>query len=440
MPIGWRGTIIKADTTTRQNPAQATTQTALRFCMITTFYPPYNFGGDGIFVQRLVHALAAQGHHVTVIHCVDAYHMAADHEPHLVREDNPNIEVHALQSGVGILSPLITHQFAIPGLKGASIRRILQQGNFDVVHYHNVSLVGGASVLGFDTGSSDAVKLYTAHEYWLVCPLSTLWKHGESPCKEKSCTGCTLRAGKPPQWWRYTGLLKRQLSHLDALLAPSQFAIDKHREMGLDNAFIHLPNFLPLANNEEHVEPSVAIESLTRPYFLLVGRLEKSKGFQDAIALFKRFTEADLAIVGTGPYEQELQAMAEGCDNIHFFGKRQYRELTAWYRGAVAVIVPSIWYEPFGLIVIEAYAQKTPVIVNRAGALPELVQASGGGMVYDDQAGLREAAQALLSSPDSRCELGERGHQAYLETWTEEQHLAQYFHIIDEARARRQRD
>ncbi len=45
----------------------------LRICMVTTFYPPYNFGGDGIVVERLAAELADRGHHVEVIHCVDAF-------------------------------------------------------------------------------------------------------------------------------------------------------------------------------------------------------------------------------------------------------------------------------------------------------------------------------------------------------------------------------
>ena len=44
-----------------------------RFCFLTTFYPPYNFGGDGVAVQRLARALVRRGHHVTVVHDVDAF-------------------------------------------------------------------------------------------------------------------------------------------------------------------------------------------------------------------------------------------------------------------------------------------------------------------------------------------------------------------------------
>ena len=41
--------------------------------MVTTFYPPYHFGGDAMYVYRLSNALARAGHHVTVVHNVDAY-------------------------------------------------------------------------------------------------------------------------------------------------------------------------------------------------------------------------------------------------------------------------------------------------------------------------------------------------------------------------------
>jgi len=49
--------------------------TGLKFCFLTTFYPPYNFGGDGIGVQRLARGLVKAGHRVAVVHDVDAYNL-----------------------------------------------------------------------------------------------------------------------------------------------------------------------------------------------------------------------------------------------------------------------------------------------------------------------------------------------------------------------------
>jgi hypothetical protein len=116
----------------------------LRFCMVTTFYPPYNFGGDGITVRRLASTLADQGHHVEVAHCVDAFDML---RPHGVArdgdyDDHPSILHHPLRSRAGSLSPLITQQTGSPGLKRSALRRLLTEGRFDVVHFHNVSLIG----------------------------------------------------------------------------------------------------------------------------------------------------------------------------------------------------------------------------------------------------------------------------------------------------------
>ena len=400
----------------------------LRFCMITTFYPPYNFGGDGIFVQRLANSLARRGHHVTVIHCTDAYSMTGAPEPTGSVSHHPNIEVHALRSGAGILSPLVTHQLGTPGIKRQAIKRILENNSFDVIHFHNISLVGGPGILAY----GNAVKLYTAHEYWLVCPLSTLWTYQREPCETKNCISCTLHARRPPQWWRYTKLLEQNLAHLDVLISPSRFLIQKHREMGLAADFTHIPNFLPIAE-ERHTEvDDVQAPEPNRPFFLMVGRLEKSKGFQRAIAVFQDFTGADLIIVGSGLYEPELRSLASAYDHIRLMGQMSYAALIQLYRRAVAVIVPSIWFEPFGLIVIEAYAQRTPVIVNNAGALPELVADSGGGIVYHDNAGLRDAVETLLQAPAQRNELGEKGYNAYRQQWTEESYLQQYFSVINQ--------
>ena len=47
----------------------------LRFCMVTTFYPPYNFGGDGIGIERFSQALTRRGHEVTVLQDVDAHNV-----------------------------------------------------------------------------------------------------------------------------------------------------------------------------------------------------------------------------------------------------------------------------------------------------------------------------------------------------------------------------
>src|SRR5688572_3967769 len=86
---------------------------------------------------------------------------------------------------------------------------------------------------------------------------------------------------------------------------------------------------------------------------------------------------------------------------------------------------------------LEAFARKTPVIARRLGALPEVVEESGGGLTFGTDDELAAAVGALVRSPLRRTELGERGYSAFVEKWTRQPHLARYFEIISEARASR---
>ena len=125
----------------------------LRFCSLTTFYPPFNFGGDGIDVQRTARALAARGHHVTVIHDVDAYQWLSSHQLPEQPVEQDGVHVIGLRSKLGVISPLLTHQLGRPVVHGRRLREIVDKGAFDVVLFNNVSLVGGPELLRLGNGS-----------------------------------------------------------------------------------------------------------------------------------------------------------------------------------------------------------------------------------------------------------------------------------------------
>src|SRR4051812_17403070 len=108
----------------------------LKFCMVTTFYPPHNFGGDGIAVQRLAHALARRGHQVTVICDTEAYDaLSGDNEARAPAPEPAGVTVHRMRSGLGTISPLLTQQLGRPVMNGRRIRKILDDGDFDVIHF-----------------------------------------------------------------------------------------------------------------------------------------------------------------------------------------------------------------------------------------------------------------------------------------------------------------
>jgi glycosyltransferase involved in cell wall biosynthesis len=405
----------------------------LKFCMITTFYPPHNFGGDGIYIQRLTRELARRGHRVDVVHCLDAYRLFQRRKVDFHPPELPNVRVFPLKSGAGFLSPLLTYLTGVPFLKRRVIRRLIDENGYDVIHFHNVSLIG---IMALRWGN--ALKLYTMHEHWLVCPMHVLWKFNRAACRKRNCLICTLATKRPPQFWRYFGVRDRMLRHIDGFISPSRFTRDKHHELGLPFEIRHIPYFLPVTNPEVTATSENSIAAGGRPYFLFVGRLEKIKGLQHLIPVLKRLPEYDLRVAGEGSYGGALKCLARDASNIMFLGGLDHGTLQRLYREAVAVIVPSICYEVFGIIIIEAFAEKTPVIVNNFGAMPEVIEDSGGGFVYKNADELVAAMHRLARDGALRRKLGEMGYRAYLKYWSEEPHLEQYLGFIRELRERRE--
>ena len=375
----------------------------MRFCLLTTFFPPMHFGGDAIFLASLANLLVEAGHHVEVVHCADSYELlrgAVQPSPFPLHE---KVIVHTLRSPFKTLAPLSAHVAARDWLYAGALREILSSG-FDVTHWHNASLLGAPQAFRWGTG----LRLMTLHEYWLICSSHVLFRNGEEICTQRTCHSCTMRRGRPPQLWRQDGVIRNGLENIDMFLAPSRFVQDKVREYLPDLPMQVLPHFLG----------SVRAERMEREdYYLIVARLEKAKGLHTVLPLFRK-NGLRLKIAGVGEAEQELRSMAAGAPNIEFLGRVPFAELPSLYRRARATIVPSICDETFGLVVLESLQQQTPVYVSPHGALPELVAQTGGGRVFRNA----EELGGMLG--------GEKPIDADLSAFTPQTHLNRYLSLI----------
>jgi glycosyltransferase involved in cell wall biosynthesis len=404
----------------------------VKFCLVTSFYPPYHFGGDAIFVAHLADELGRRGHVVDVVHDVDAYRLFRSHAHSASRPARPNVTVHPLSSPFGRLSPLVTQQTGRPWLN-PGLRRLLEQGAHDVVHFHNASLIGPGA---FSYGR--AVKLYTTHEQWLVCQTHLLWKFGREICERPACVRCSLLAGRPPQWWRMTGFFLRQLQLIDRVIAPNAFIADLHRARGLDLPFTVLQNFVPASWTERPAGPGPG----GRSYFLFSGRLTAIKGLQTILGAFRRRPDLDLLVAGDGDSADEFRAAAADLPNIRFLGHVAADVLRSLYAHAVALIVPSLVYEVTPLVALEAFSQGTPAIVREVGGLADVVHVSGGGLLFRNEEDLLAAMDRLRGDRPFRDALGQRGFATVSGPWSADAHISRYLDIVQaciETRARRAR-
>jgi glycosyltransferase involved in cell wall biosynthesis len=151
----------------------------------------------------------------------------------------------------------------------------------------------------------------------------------------------------------------------------------------------------------------------------------------------KHFPDHDLRLAGAGPFERELRKLAGNLPNVHFVGLLDFPRLATLFHQAQALLVPSLFYETFGLVVAQAFTVRTPAIVHHRGALPELVLASNGGITYRNPGELLEAMRQMASNEPLRQRLGEQGCQAVKAKWSEDAHIERYLRLIEKVRDRR---
>jgi glycosyltransferase involved in cell wall biosynthesis len=313
----------------------------------------------------------------------------------------------------------------------------MDAGRFDATVFHNISLVGGPGVLQYGRGTT----LYMAHEHWLVCPSHVLWRHGREVCTGRECLRCVLHYRRPPQLWRYTGYLERELHYVDSFIAMSEFSRAKHKEFGFPRAMDVVPYFLPDVETEQGGRREAGGESEAsphdRPYFLFVGRLEKIKGLDDVIPVFAGFDRADLLIAGDGEYAGTLRALAAGNPRVKFLGRIAPEALSRYYRHAAALLVPSVCFETFGIIIIEAFRQGTPVVARRIGPFPEILDRAGAGDLFETPAELERALHRYLDDPERRARLGRAAVDAFQANWSESAVVPKFLDVVRLATERR---
>ena len=390
----------------------------MRFCMVTTFYPPYHFGGDGTYVRALSEALVERGHEVTVVHCEDAYRLSGAEQS---SDDFPSaVRVIRLKSRLGLLSPLLTQQTGFPVLKHAELANILGD-NYDVVNFHNISLVGGPAVIPL---SNARVNLYTLHEHWLLCPTHIFWKNTNKACDKRQCFRCSIKSGIPPQLWRYTGLIRNSIKNIDCFIAPSQFTAEQHRAGGITQPIKVLPLFSYLSPSE------IIDESTDEMQFITVGRVTASKGIAELVQAFSHWPEYRLQVVGVGDQLVSLKQAYGACDNIEFLGQLPQKSLESLYRQAKALILPSLAPETFGLTVVEAFACAVPAIVRIAGGNRETIDNSGAGFLYSNDQELKSALESFQCDREQRSRLGRLARQAYERDYTQAVHIDRYLELV----------
>jgi glycosyltransferase involved in cell wall biosynthesis len=158
------------------------------------------------------------------------------------------------------------------------------------------------------------------------------------------------------------------------------------------------------------------VGSGTEDSFLFVGRLSDEKGAAVLLRAWKTAkTRRKLKIIGTGPDEMNLRAMAAGLSDVEFLGQVSAERVRAEMGGAAAVVFPSIWYEGLSRVVIEAFSKGTPIIASDVGPMSTIVKDGQNGVLFKmgDSSDLAEKLAAFPAGGERLAGLRLSARQEY---------------------------
>lgn len=379
-------------------------------------------GGEDIVVEREVALLRRFGHDVAVW-----------------IEDNARIDaaidaVSRARLAAGAIWSRAAH--AEVGRRAAAARA-------DVVHFHNtLPLISPAGY--YAARGAGAAVVQTLHNYRLVCAAGTLLRDGR-PCED--CAGHLPWPAVRHRCYRGSAAASATVAAMlvvhraartwsravDAYIALTEFVRDRVVAGGVPaDRVVVKPNFVEAPPRRAAPERGA--------HALFVGRLSPEKGAATLVDAWRRLGDAAprLIVVGDGPDAAALASRAAGL-GIEWVGAQPRERVAALMADAALLIVPSLAYESFGLVVVEAFAAGLPVVVSGIGSLATIVAdgVDGVHVPAGDPAALAAAIRALMADPDRRRRLGQAAHASWQTRFTPERNYAQLVEVYAAALARR---
>ncbi|MGA0568101.1 glycosyltransferase [Rathayibacter sp. KR2-224] len=384
-------------------------------------------GGQNVHVAALSRALAAQGHEVTVYTRRDSSQLA--HRVALA----PGVYVVHVDAGPATRIPKDDLLPYMPQLAEGIAADWETRGAPDVVHSH--FWMSGLAALGA-VESIPTSRIPVVHTFHALGSVKRRFQGAAD-------TSPTARRWLEP----HVG------SRAAAIVATSTDEVLELGRMDIASGKVHV---IPCG-----VDPKAfsakgpKAPKAARLRILSVGRLVPRKGVDiviDALArLVKNGVDAELVVLGSSGGASEADpevarladsAKASGvADRVRFMGQVDQTELPRWYRSA-DVVVCTPWYEPFGIVPLEAMACGVPVVAAAVGGLRDTVVDEGTGLLVPpfDADATASAIERLLTDPETRTEYGRAGRERVRTRYTWERVAADtadlYAHLAAPSPAR----
>jgi len=361
-------------------------------------------GGVAVHALESAGALSAAGHDVTII-CARA---DADASAPVPVVEAPEL--------------------AEPGSPAAelALKRALHDSQPDIVQIHDLADPRTVAV-----ARRSAPTIVSAHGY----PGCTHNNHYFAPgveCQRAHGPGCLANiavrgcyhARNPipvPRMYRQTTRRLAAYAMADGVVAYSEAVIRHLARNGVQGRLVRY--ITSLERRDDAPDPPAGSREV-----LFVGRVVPAKGLEPLLQAVAGI-DAQLTVTGDGWSRRASEAIARELGiaaRVRFTGWKNGEALVGEYHRCNVVVVPSLWPEPFGIVGLEAMAQRRPVVASTTGGIGDWLQdgVTGLGVQPGNVAQLRAALARILDQPALQVAMGAAGRAAVEEHFSEQAHVA----------------
>ncbi len=339
--------------------------------------------------------------------------LSKNHNVQLVSFDNSAIDggLKKLMVGIGTIFNIKSFFKVVKNIKSFKP---------DVIHVHNFFPIASPSVIWAAKYCSVPIVM-TIHNYRLICSNGLLLSKGSI------CEKCIKKV------MPYYGIKKRcyQNSFLNSTLLGLMLLV--HRLLGtwsIVSKFVFLTDFavdkfkesyFPLSNKQIFVKPNFIpvpkIENHSRQGALFIGRISEEKGVYELVKDWKH--DKLLTVVGNGPLLLKLKSL--NLSNVCFVGMKSKEQVYQLMASTEFLVVPSLWYEGFPMVIVEAYAHGTPVICSGIGGMKAVVEDYKTGIHFENgnYEDLQEKIEWAFANRGKLKQMGAYALQTFLKNYTD---------------------